>query len=178
MKIYFFSLLFTFCFGLNAFAFNPNPMDYEFVGQMKNGNGVFYQKSTAKANGQKAEVVKLQADPKNRTLRYYTMILDPDTMTMRAIDCKLYDYKGNLLDSFILPNANTSYKKGDLNDKIYQDMKDKGIIKEPEVPKVVVQYIYVKPIKDWEKGNDGDEDDPPINADGENEEFGAEGENK
>lgn len=140
MKTCFFSLVFIFCLAFNAFAFNPNPMDYEFIGQMKNGNGIFYQKSATKEGEQKTEFVRVKADPNNRTLSYYTMLLDIDSMTMRAIDCKVYDYKGNLLNSFVFLNANTSYKKDDLNDGTYKSGSAKVIEYEP-IDKIEIDIV-------------------------------------
>lgn len=128
-----------------AFAFNPNPIRYEYIGRRDvDKSYIFYEIATAKAYGQKAMLVLLQADPRNRTLRYYRgVVIDPVAMTIRASQCELYDYRGNVLETFSLPNKGVQYNKGDLTDKVYQDLLNKGIVSAP-VPKPV-EEVVVKP---------------------------------
>ena len=119
----------------HAAAFNPDPTRYEYIGQKKaDGAYYFYEIASAKADGQKGILVVLQADAKNRTLRYYrNAVIDPDSMTIRATYCELCDYQGNILETFNLPNEGVKYQKGDLTDKIYQDLLNKGIVSKPVV---------------------------------------------
>lgn len=128
-----------------AFAFNPDPIRYEYIGRRDvDKSYIFYEIATAKADGQKAMLVLLQADPRNRTLRYYRgVVIDPVAMTIRASQCELYDYRGNVLETFPLPNKGVQYNKGDLTDKVYQDLLNKGIVSAP-VPKPV-EEIVVRP---------------------------------
>ena len=116
-----------------AFAFNPDPIRYEYIGRRDlDKSYIFYEIATAKADGQKAMIVLLQADPRNRTLRYYRgVVIDPVAMTISASQCELHDYRGNVLETFPLPNKGVQYLKGDLTDKVYQDLLNKGIVKTP-----------------------------------------------
>ena len=118
-----------------AFAFNPDPTRYEYIGQKKLDEAYyFYEIASARADGQKGVLMLLQADPKNRTLRYYrNTVIDPDAMTIRATYCELRDYYGNVLETFNLPPEGVKYQKGDLTDKIYQDLLNKGIVRKPVV---------------------------------------------
>ena len=124
-----------------AFAFNPDPTRYEYIGQKKLDEAYyFYEIASARADGQKGVLMLLQADPKNRTLRYYrNTVIDPDAMTIRATYCELRDYYGNVLETFNLPPEGVKYQKGDLTDKIYQDLLNKGIVRKP--------VVYVPPVK-------------------------------
>ena len=144
MKKIIFALVMIMTVASQAFAFNPDPMRYEYIGQKKSdGVYYFYEITSAKGNGKKGIIVALQADPKNRTLRYYrNTVIDPDTMTIRASYCELCDYNGNILETFNLPDEGATYKKGDLTDKIYQDLVAKGIV---YVPPAYVPPVYVPP---------------------------------
>lgn len=144
MKKIFFVLVMAMTVASQAFAFNPDPLRYEYIGQKKSdGVYYFYEIASAKGNGRKGIVVALQADPKNRTLRYYrNTVIDPDTMTIRASYCELCDYNGNVLETFNLPNEGAKYREGDLTDKIYQDLRAKGIV---YVPPAYVPPVYVPP---------------------------------
>jgi len=134
MRRLFLLVLFIMAFAGQAFAFTPDPTKYEFIGMKQdNGCGIFYEIASARAEGQKGVVVILQADPKNRTLRYYSnVIIDPDTMTARASSCELKDYKNNLLEKFTVPNYPISYTNGDILGTIYQDLLARGIVYTPK----------------------------------------------
>ncbi len=146
----------------NAYAFNPDPARYEYIAQNTDGCGIFYEISTAKADGQKANVVILQADPKNRVLRYYkNTIIDPETMTIQSSYCEIRDYSDTIvLESFNLPNESISYKTDSITDKVYQDMLAKGIVHKPEPVPAPVEAapapapVYVEePVKGtWREG--------------------------
>jgi len=154
MKKVVFAFLLIMTFASHAFAFNPDPVKYEYIGQKKSdGNAVFYEIATAKADGQKGVVVMLQADPKNRVLRYYrNVVIDPESMTMRGSYCEVRNYKGQVLESFNLPADPIKYEENDLTDKIYKDLRTKGIIQEP---KPVYVPIYVSPPKIWQVSMSG-----------------------
>lgn len=160
-------------FATNAFAFNPDPAKFEYIGQKDDGCGMFYEIATAKADGQKGIIVMLQADPKNRTLRYYTdVVIDPETKTIKGGYCKLYDYRGVALEEFAVPDEAVNYKTGDLVDKFYQDLLAKGIVKKPEPkpipPQPVVipetkpqpQPVYQEPVSNsWQQGFAGGDEE-------------------
>ncbi len=143
-----------------AFAFNPDPTKFEYIGQKaKDEVYYFYEISSAKADGQKGVILALQADPKNRTLRYYrNTVIDPKEMTIRAQSCELRDYSGNVLETFDLPPEGVTYKKGDLTDKMYQDLLAKGIVPPPPQPK---PRPYVAPVG-WQVGLSGGEEKPAV----------------
>ena len=149
MKRIVLAFLFIMAFASQAFAFNPDPVKFEYIGQKKSdGNAIFYEIATAKADGQKGVVVMLQADPKNRVLRYYrNVVIDPVSMTMRGSYCEVRNYKGQVLETFNLPADPIKYEENDLTDKIYQDLRAKGIIQEP---KPVYVPIYVPVPKTWQ----------------------------
>lgn len=155
MKKMVLALFFVMAFASQAFAFNPDPLKYEFLGQNDKGHGIFYELATAKADGLKADVVVVQVDPKNRTLRHYNIIIDPNTKQLYGSMCRIYDYKGNLLDRFNLPSKGISYKDGDFYSKIYQDMVDRGII---HLPPPVVYVPYIPPKTEWEISVTGGEE--------------------
>lgn len=167
-------------FAGNAFAFNPDPTKFEYIGQKDDGCGLFYEIATAKADGQKGVIVMLQADPKNRTLRYYTdVVIDPEAKTIKTKYCRLYDYRDEPLEEFSLPNEAVSYKTGSLEDKIYQDLLAKGIVKKPEPkplpPQPVINHepepqpVYHEPVRNnWQQGFAGGEEaivDLPMDND-------------
>ena len=160
MKKIYFLLVMAMTLASQAFAFNPDPTRYEYIGQKEfDGVYIFYEIATAKADGQKGVIVALQADPKNRTLRYYkNTVINPEDMTIRAAYCELCDYYGNVLETFNLPPEGVSYKSGDLTDKIYQDLRAKGIVKEPEPVYVPVP----RPVPIWGVGLAGGEEKPPM----------------
>jgi hypothetical protein len=135
MKKIIFILVMAMTLAGQAFAFNPDPTRYEYIGQKKLDDAYyFYEIASARADGQKGVLMLLQADPKNRTLRYYrNTVIDPDAMTIRATYCELRDYYGNVLETFNLPPEGVKYQKGDLTDKIYQDLLNKGIVRKPVV---------------------------------------------
>lgn len=135
MKRIIFILVMAMTLAGQAFAFNPDPTRYEYIGQKKlDGAYYFYEIASARADGQKGVLMLLQADPKNRTLRYYrNTVIDPDAMTIRATYCELRDYYGNVLETFNLPPEGVKYQAGDLTDKIYQDLLNKGIVRKPVV---------------------------------------------
>ena len=157
-------------FTNHVFAFNPDPTRYEYIGQKKaDGVYYFYEIASAKADGQKGVLVILQADSKNRTLRFYrNAVIDPDGMTIRANSCELCDYQGNILETFNLPAEGVSYQKGDLTDKIYQDLLNKGIVKKPVVyvPVPAPMPSSPRPVSipeskpDWRSGLPGGEEAP------------------
>lgn len=153
----------------NAYAFNPDPAKYEYIAQNKDGCGIFYEIASAKADGQKAVLLMLQADPKNRVLRYYkNTVIDPETMTMKSSSCEIRDYSDSMvLESFNLPDESVSYKADDINDKIYKDMLAKGIVHKPEPvvteapPAPAPAPVYTpEPVKGtWREGvTNGEED--------------------
>ena len=109
MKKVVFAFLLIMTFASHAFAFNPDPVKYEYIGQKKSdGNAVFYEIATAKADGQKGVVVMLQADPKNRVLRYYrNVVIDPESMTMRGSYCEVREGTVNISGGFIQDNKTT-----------------------------------------------------------------------
>lgn len=125
--------LFLLSVSFQAMAFNPDPSRYEFIGMKSDGSAVFYEIASAKADGQKAIILMLQVDPKNRIMRYYRdVVIDPEAMTLKSTYCELKDYSNlNLLDSFTLPNETVGYTKGSLTDKIYQDLLNKGVVHKP-----------------------------------------------
>lgn len=146
----------------NAYAFNPDPAKYEYIAQNTDGCGIFYEIATARADGQKANVMLLQADPKNRVLRYYkNTIIDPETMTIQSFFCEIRDYSDTIvLESFNLPNESVSYKSDSITDKIYQDMLARGIVRKPEPvaieapPAAAAAPVYsTEPVKGtWREG--------------------------
>ena len=178
MKKILFVLVMTMTVASQAFAFNPDPLRYEYIGQKKSdGVYYFYEVASAKANGRKGIVVALQADPKNRTLRYYrNTVIDPDTMTIQASYCELRDYNGNVLETFTLPNEGVKYREGDLTDKIYQDLVAKKIVYVPPayvpptpMPTPTFPDPPSSPNGDWKEGLSGGEeiilDLPPASDD-------------
>lgn len=165
MKKIIFIFAMVIVFANHAFAFNPDPTRYEYIGQKKaDGAYYFYEIASAKADGQKGVLVVLQADVKNRTLRYYrNAVIDPDSMTIRATYCEAYDYHGNVLETFNLPAKGVSYQKGDLTDKIYQDLLNKGIVQKPVVynpphPNPVTPKTEPDSGPDWTIGLPGGEE--------------------
>ena len=139
MRNFMLLLFFIMAFAGQAFAFNPDPIRYEYIGvKDSDKSSIFYEIASAKADGPKGVLVVLQADPKNRTLRYYrNVVIDPVTMSISAMYCELYDYNGNILETFNLPNESVQYSKGDLTDKIYQDLVAKRIVQvEATAPRV------------------------------------------
>lgn len=172
MKKIIFILAIVMTFANHAFSFNPDPTRYEYIGQKKlDGVYYFYEIASAKADGQKGVLVILQADSKNRTLRYYrNTVIDPDSMIIRATYCELCDYYGNILETFNLPAEGIKYQKGDLTDKIYQDLLNKGIVSKPvvyypdpvpvPVPRPVPPIPEPNPEPDWRIGLPGGEEAP------------------
>lgn len=141
MRNFMLLLFFIMAFAGQASAFNPDPIRYEYIGvKDSDKSSIFYEIASAKADGPKGVLVVLQADPKNRTLRYYrNVVIDPVTMSISAMYCELYDYNGNILETFNLPNESVQYSKGDLTDKIYQDLVAKRIVQvEATAPRVEV----------------------------------------
>lgn len=148
MKKILFMCLFLLSVSFQAMAFNPDPSKYEFIGMKSDGCAIFYEIPSAKADGQKAIILMLQVDSKNRIMRYYrNVVIDPEAMTVKSTYCELKDYSNlNLLDSFTLPDEIVSYTKGSLTDKIYQDLLDKGVVHKPApvvapTPQPVQQYV-------------------------------------
>ena len=160
MKKLIFICVLAMTFAAQAFAFNPDPTKYEYIGQRKaDGSSIFYEIATARSDGQKGVIVLLQADPKNRTVRYYkNVVIDPSAMTIRAGNCELYDYRGNVLETFSLPNEAVNYQSGDLTDKRYKELRAKGIVPPPPPPPV---YRYVQPVG-WQAGLSGGEEAPIV----------------
>lgn len=163
--------LFLLSVSFQAMAFNPDPSRYEFIGMKSDGCAIFYEIPSAKADGQKAIILMLQVDPKNRIMRYYRdVVIDPEAMTIKSTYCELKDYSNlNLLDSFALPNETVGYTKGSLTDKIYQDLLNKGIVHKPApvvapTPQQVQQYVAPQPEPStyssatWQEGFAGGEE--------------------
>lgn len=158
MKKILFIFIMAMTLASQAFAFNPDPTKFEYIGQKASDEVYyFYEIASAKADGQKGVIVALQADPKNRTLRFYrNTVIDPATMTIRSTYCELCDYQGNVLETFNLPSEGVQYQSGDLTDKIYQDLRAKGIVPPPPPPPIIRPK---KPIG-WEIGLPGGEEKP------------------
>lgn len=142
-------ILITLCLSLliadQAHAFNIDPTKYEYMGQNEDKCGVFYEIATAKAVGDNASVVMIEADPKNRTLRYYYNEIDPVNSTVVNSYCELYDYNHNLLEKYKVSDEPVNFKQGDIVDSIYNDLVDKGIVDDPR--KVVPPPVEPPPIE-------------------------------
>ena len=155
MKIILSAFVFVMTIAGHAWAFNPDPAQYEFVGQkVLDKSYIFYELASARADDLKGIVAMLQVNTKNRTLRYYrNVIIDPETMTMKTVSYDLYDYNGKLLETVSLPNKNIQYNQGDLTDKMYQDLIARGIVvlPAPEPPPQIIVEVQ----EDWEKGTAG-----------------------
>ena len=160
MKKILFLFIVAMTLASHAFAFNPDPTKFEYIGQKEDdGAYLFYEIASAKADGQKGVIVMLQVDPQNRTLRYYrNTVIDPKTMTLRAPNCELCDYNGKVLDRFNLPSEETQYKRDDLTDKIYQDLRAKGIVPPPPPPPVIVYKRQAR----WQIGFSGGQEKQPV----------------
>lgn len=158
MKKILFIFIMAMTLASQAFAFNPDPTKFEYIGQKALDEVyIFYEIASARADGQKGVIVFLQADPKNRTLRFYrNTVIDPETMTIRSAYCELCDYQGNVLETFNLPSKGVQYQSGDLTDKIYQDLRAKGIVPPPPQP-IIDDY---RPPTGWGIGISGGKEKP------------------
>lgn len=159
MKKVLFSLFFLFVFIGHAFAFTPNPIQYEYIGRIKGDVGVFYEIKTAKADGQKGIVTILYADPKNRIIRYYyDVVIDGENKQWTGGKVGIFGYtnQSTALDSFNLPNKATSYKEKDTYDLIYKDLLAKEIIVKPQVYVPPVKYVYIAPEEPWQIAASGE----------------------
>lgn len=136
MKKYILSLIFASFMSGQAFAFNLDPVRYEFVGQNNDGCGMFYDLNSVKSVGDKASFVMVEANPKNRTLRYYYNTIDPKTMTVVNTHCELFDYTKQPLDNYVVSSKPAKFDEGSISDIIYKDMVAKKLIVDPR--KVVV----------------------------------------
>lgn len=136
--------LLIFCFSLlitsQAAAFNIDPTRYEYMGQNNDRCGVFYEIATAKAVGDNASIVMIEADPRNRTLRYYYNVIDPINSTVTNSYCEIYDYNHQMLEKYKVSDKPVKFEPGDLIDTIYNDLVEKGIVEDPR--KVVPEPVY------------------------------------